>query len=610
MTAINGNYFEALTHTMLQHETLLWQLLDNESVLHSNIAIIKNVFDENQRKDVNHFIKPTKLIRLLNQIDMAIAEYDTRLWEILEQRSEIKSLMIDLNEFKSILLSAQHNMPCGNDSATAEAVQPKRRSLSAPEPIENNIGATKKSHRKTLSPAAPKQVDLKQITRLLDISAIPKINYKQQQPEKYHGCYKCETCGKMFKDRPYFKAHCQSHITGKLFECFICHSRQFTESLLKKHMRVHTAEYRYECGVCHLKFQFPFKLKWHMQSHTTTFECYLCKKTVRDKYTMIKHMRAHTGEQPYTCVVCGKRFMYSSDYYYHKKIHNADEIFHCHICAKQYTHKRSLNMHLKTHEEKVANTDDQVPPPVKKKYVKRKVIQKCEYCSKIFKDRDHFKVHVLAHTAEKNIACSVCDRKFCAPILLKKHMKRHLADADELEQLLCSQCGKSFKSKRQLKTHLKSHWTDAEKPYSCDVCQQKFTYKATLMEHIVKHNDGTSTQINYDQMYQCHLCDEKFVYQSKLKMHLNKHSGVKPYACDQCDNRFAAAQTLKIHKQWKHSEERPFKCNFCTNAFKRKDALVAHIRTHTGEKPFVCEVCDRAFAENKSMKKHRMTHFK
>lgn len=615
MAPINGNHFETLRQTMFQHEMLLWQLVDNESMFNSNIANIKYLFDENQRNDVNHSIKPTKLIRLLNQIDMAIVEYDTRLWEILEQRSELKLLMLDLNEFQNSLLPKENSMSSVYDSTVAHAEQPICNPLEAPITIKKDFVAKRKSTKKTLPSVDPKRMDFKTIKRLIDISSIPKFDYKEHGTVKNPNSFKCETCGKIFKDKPYFKAHCQSHITGHLFECYVCHARQLTESLLKKHMRIHTAEFQYECELCHIKFQFPHKLKLHMQFHTTSFECYLCKKMVKDKYTMIKHMRAHTGEQPYTCVLCGKRFMYSSDYYYHKKMHNASGSFQCSICAKQYTHKRSLQMHEKTHviaSESMQMKIDKQPtvPIIKKKYVKRKVIQKCEYCQKIFKDKDHFKIHVLTHTAEKTIECNLCDRKFCAPILLKKHMKKHLTDDNETEQSLCSQCGESFNTKAKLSTHLKTHWTDDEKPYACDVCHQRFTYKATLMLHIVKHNDSKSTQINYDRMHQCHLCDAKFVYQSKLKMHMNRHSGIKPYACDQCDNRFATAQTLKIHKQWKHSDDRPFQCEFCTNAFKRKDALVAHIRTHTGEKPFVCEVCDRAFSENKSMKKHRMTHFK
>ena len=50
--------------------------------------------------------------------------------------------------------------------------------------------------------------------------------------------------------------------------------------------------------------------------------CKYCKKTFAEAWALTKHVRFHTGQQPYLCKECGKRFADSSNLAKHKKTHD------------------------------------------------------------------------------------------------------------------------------------------------------------------------------------------------------------------------------------------------------------------------------------------------
>lgn len=60
-----------------------------------------------------------------------------------------------------------------------------------------------------------------------------------------------------------------------------------------------------------------------MQCHkeVQTFECEICKKNVKSKSLLVRHMRTHTGKKPYACKLCSSRFSDSSNMKRHMKMH-------------------------------------------------------------------------------------------------------------------------------------------------------------------------------------------------------------------------------------------------------------------------------------------------
>lgn len=78
------------------------------------------------------------------------------------------------------------------------------------------------------------------------------------------------------------------------------------------------------------------------------FSCEHCDKTFTHKGDFNKHLRKHTGEQPFHCPVCNRKFAHTSNLARHLRVHSGDKPFHCERCNKSFSRKDKLLMHQKT----------------------------------------------------------------------------------------------------------------------------------------------------------------------------------------------------------------------------------------------------------------------
>lgn len=76
--------------------------------------------------------------------------------------------------------------------------------------------------------------------------------------------------------------------------------------------------------------------------------CDVCDKKFTHKGDFNKHLRTHTGEQPYNCNVCFKKFSHASNLSRHLKLHSGDKPFECNICNKKFSRKDKLISHKKS----------------------------------------------------------------------------------------------------------------------------------------------------------------------------------------------------------------------------------------------------------------------
>lgn len=56
-------------------------------------------------------------------------------------------------------------------------------------------------------------------------------------------------------------------------------------------------------------------------------QCTFCDKVLSTPGALMRHMRVHTGEQPYQCQLCDKKFTQQSNLWKHILVHTGNLIF-------------------------------------------------------------------------------------------------------------------------------------------------------------------------------------------------------------------------------------------------------------------------------------------
>ena len=117
----------------------------------------------------------------------------------------------------------------------------------------------------------------------------------------------------------------------------------------------------------------------------------------------------------------------------------------------------------------------------------------------------------------------------------------------------------------------------------------------------------SQSEIPKKKCYTCEICDNEFTFKCILVNHINRiHSDIgTSNKCDICSKSFTFLGNLKSHIKAIHERKKPFKCDSCDKYFSRSEHLSKHVTSvHEGRKDYKCESCHRSFSEKKSLKKH------
>lgn len=315
--------------------------------------------------------------------------------------------------------------------------------------------------------------------------------------------YDCNTCGKVFPKRIYWKLHQATHEDVKPFLCRMCGKGFDRKDNLTRHLYTHGTPRPYACGKCSSAFTRREHLLRHMEASPA------CGVTDAGDATP----PPPPPPKQFVCTQCEMTFGRREHLTRHmKRAHNIDLLeeadlrkFPCEICHKAFTRREHLRRHQQIHQKEnpaalfmevqategvaeVASEDNmQTPSPphspsggggggesnkmaVDERVIssggggggsgKKPIIVNCHICSKGFSRRSHLSRH------------------------LKQVHKTQPEASDETHK--CEECGKEFGRRYHLERHAKIHQVMR---YECVTCGQSFTESEALDKHMIVHGN-------------------------------------------------------------------------------------------------------------------------
>ncbi|KAM7421091.1 hypothetical protein PAMA_015319 [Pampus argenteus] len=91
------------------------------------------------------------------------------------------------------------------------------------------------------------------------------------------------------------------------------------------------------------------------------------------------------------------------------------------------------------------------------------------------------------------------------------------------------------------------------------------------------NNNNINSEESKEKPYSCSVCEKRFSNCSHLAAHIRTHTGERPYRCEICRKTFITTSALNRH-QTIHTEGKHFVCNYCGKSFKWMESLGRHMR--------------------------------
>lgn len=112
----------------------------------------------------------------------------------------------------------------------------------------------------------------------------------------------------------------------------------------------------------------------------------------------------------------------------------------------------------------------------------------CSYCGTSFRQLYHLSEHINAHTGATPYSCELCDKKFTRHNILKAHQLVHTKE----KPCICNidKCGRAYAYEIDLKRHKFSAHGIYSKKHICTLCEKVFPEKKLLRKHLESHSAG------------------------------------------------------------------------------------------------------------------------
>lgn len=115
-------------------------------------------------------------------------------------------------------------------------------------------------------------------------------------------------------------------------------------------------------------------------------------------------------------------------------------------------------------------------------------------------------INQVEHNKGGIIQCNLCKKLLPTLVKLEEHLIEHTFNGCEERGFICYICSSVFTSVTGLHGHMHQEHGGNAKPYDCNLCNQKFFFRAELDNHMVDHENFTN--VNESDRVKTPACDE------------------------------------------------------------------------------------------------------
>ncbi|XP_055614074.1 transcription factor grauzone-like [Uranotaenia lowii] len=308
-----------------------------------------------------------------------------------------------------------------------------------------------------------------------ETSSTPAKSGEEREAEdefiKQHARYVCEECNVEFEQFHVFQRHCmQTHQKEGYITC--CGIRHRKRSVLYQHVQHVLNPEAFKCDICGKTYKNRFGYNRHKkESHATeeerAFKCHRCPKSFIRERALEKHLSDHEtlDSGSAKCDTCGKCFSNLNILKNHIKYRHVKQMeYICDVCSKGFYMRSTFLTHRKTHELPAEELRKQCPICSKwcknhdywKVHVRRHKDEgelSCDVCGHISPNMMALKAHKgRMHSGPRIFPCTFCGKEYARKITLKEHVAAaHTGDV----LYRCPHCDRSFHSSANMHSHRK-----------------------------------------------------------------------------------------------------------------------------------------------------------
>ncbi|XP_050670714.1 zinc finger protein 84-like isoform X2 [Leptidea sinapis] len=246
--------------------------------------------------------------------------------------------------------------------------------------------------------------------------------------------FACATCGKCYKRKDHLKIHSWTHMKKEVV-CNRCGKEFHTEDQMLVHVNlVHLKLHEMgpqqglnqlrsllgdQIDVEVLNDRSSLTMTRESKKSERTHECHICHRKFKRKQHLKVHANVHLKKKPTVfCSSCNEGFVSREQYESHScqvEMILGDRDFGPHHESPTSDDIKKENFPEDLLE--VVMEEACLPSPQR--------VFVCKFCSKPFRRKDHYKIHLHIHTGLKSFFCPNCGKGFYRKDHLHKHMLVH-----------------------------------------------------------------------------------------------------------------------------------------------------------------------------------------